>query len=136
MSDVRSIGSGNFFSQGLDGISHLAATETTKLPGQHELAPAEQAKRPLLEELLALPNIESFLEEAIRPDLNDPDLLMPGNFKKAHDAVLQGLQQAAEEAHSSDPDGAKVLNRAIRVLSDDQALREQIRAYCSALFQG
>jgi type III secretion protein X len=135
MSDVR-IGSGNFFKQGLDGISHLAATETTTLPGQQDLAPADQAKRPLLEELLALPNMESFLEEAIRPDLNDPDLLMPGNFKKTHDAVLQGLQQGAEDARSSDPDGAKVLNRAIRVLNDDKALRDLVHDYCNALHQG
>lgn len=135
MSDVR-IGSGNFFSQGLDGISHLAATETTTLPGQHDLTPAEQAKRPLLEELLALPNMESFLEEAIRPDLNDPDLLMPGNFKKTHDAVLQCLQQSAEEIRSNDPDGAKVLNRAIRVLSDDKALRDLVHDYCNTLHQG
>ena len=135
MSDVR-IGGGNFFSQGLDGISHLSATETTTLPGQHALTPAEQAKRPLLEELLALPNMESFLEEAIRPDLNDPDMLIPGNFKKAHDAVLQCLQHAAEEMRSNDPEGAKVLNRAVRVLNDDRVLRDLVHDYCSALHQG
>lgn len=135
MSDVR-IGSGNFFSQGLDGISHLAATETSSLPGQHDLAPAEQAKRPLLEELLALPNMESYLEEAIRPDLNDPDLLMPGNFQKTHDAVMKCLEQAVEERRSVDPEGAKVLNRASRVLGDDKALRELVHDYCAALHQG
>ena len=135
MPDVR-IGSGNFFSQGLDGISHLGANEMVSLPGQYDLAPAEQGRRPQIEELLALPNMASYLEASICPDLHDPDLLMPGNFRKSHEGVLACLQQAAETARSADPDGAKVLNRAIRVLTDEKVNRDLVHDYCNALHQG
>lgn len=135
MPDVR-IGSGNFFSQGLDGISHLGSNEMATLPGQYDLAPAEQGRRPQLEEMLALPNMESYLEAAIRPDLHDPDLLMPANFRKSQEGVLKCLQQASEAARSSDPECAKLLNRAIRVLTDEKANRELVHDYCNALHQG
>ena len=135
MSDVR-IGSGNFFAQGIDGISHVSAAQVAKLPEQHELTPAEQARRPMLDELLALPNMASFLQQAIRPQLGNGDLLLPGNFQRAHDATLETLRQAADGARDSDPEALKQFNRAIRILQDEKSMRDLINDYRNALHKG
>ena len=135
MSDVR-IGSGNFFSQGIDSISHVSASQISGLPEQRELTPAEQTQRPMLDALLALPNMESFLQQSIRPDLGSGELLMPANFQRAHDSTLKTLQQAADEVRTSDPDALKQLNRAIRVLQDEKSMRDLINDYRNALHKG
>ncbi|WP_263768601.1 hypothetical protein [Propionivibrio soli] len=135
MSDVR-IGSGNFFSQGIDSISHVAASQIGGLPEQQELTPAEQTQRPLLDTLLALPNMESFLADSIRPELDSGELLLPANFQRAHDSTLRALQDAADKVRESDPDALKLFNRAARLLGDEKALRDLLNDYRTALHKG
>jgi hypothetical protein len=135
MTDFR-IGGGDFFARGLEGVSHLAANQDRGLPEQRKLTPADQMQRPQFEEMLALPNMASFLEKSIQPDLNDPDLLQPVNFQKAHDEALQAIAGAAERMQASDPDGAKIIRRAQRVLTDDKELRQLVHDYRNALHAG
>lgn len=135
MPDLR-IGGGDFFARGLDGISHMSVTEARGLPDPHELAPADQAQRPQLDQLLALPNIESFLEDSLRPELDDPDLLTPTRFHEVQTAVQTQIEARAEALRASDPEGAKVLARAGRLLADELNLRELLQMYRSSLYQG
>lgn len=134
MSDLR-IGVNNFFDRGLDDITYASAAQKTGLPEQSELPPAEMRSQ-MLNQILNLPNIETFLDDAIRPDIEDREQLMPGKFRQTLDAALGDLGQSAESMQGSDPEGAKVLNRAIRVLREDAGLRELVQMYRSAIHQG
>lgn len=134
MSDMK-IGVNDFFERGLDNITYANTTEVTNLPPQSELAPAEMRSQ-MLAQLLSLPNIASFLEEAIRPDIEDREQLVPGRFRQALTATLSALNESAEALQESDPEGAKLLNRAIRVLREDASLRELVQMYRSAVHQG
>ena len=135
MSDFR-VGSGLFFDRGIDKITFRGYESTEGLPDQRQLTPADQTHRPQLDQLLHMPNMESFLEEAIRPEFDDRDLLAPGNFRQAMDNALTNIRQAADERQSADPDGAKVLNRAGRLLNEEVNLRDLLQMYRSVLFQG
>ncbi|HSV44214.1 MAG TPA: hypothetical protein VLJ58_00365 [Ramlibacter sp.] len=135
MSDFR-IGSGPFFERGIDKITFKAGESLQGLPEQRELTPADHAQRPQLEQLLSMPNLETFLEEAIRPDFEDRDLLAPGKFRQAMDETMATIRQAAETMRNADPDGAKVLNRAGRLLGEEVNLRELLQMYRSVLYQG
>ncbi|MBS1196621.1 MAG: hypothetical protein H6R18_406 [Proteobacteria bacterium] len=135
MSDVR-IGSGNYFNTGLVGISYVGVTETQGLPEQQELAPADHAQRPQLDQLLAMPNIESFLEESVRPELEDSDMLTPGKFHQVMESVRTFIGQSVEAMQGNDPEGAKILNRASRLLNEEGDLRALLQMYRTALQQG
>lgn len=139
MNDLR-IGTGAFFDRGIDSITFKAGDATTNalaLASQKDLPPSDQISRPQLEQLLAMPNLESFLEDAIRPELADRELLMPGKFRQTLERALVHLQQAGSERQSSgDTEGAKVINRASRLLTEEAGLRELVQMYRSALYQG
>ena len=135
MSDFR-VGSGLFFDRGIDKITFRGHESAEGLPDQRQLTPADQTQRPQLDQLLHMPNMESFLEETIRPEFDDRDLLAPGNFRQAMDNALTNIRQAADERQSADPDGAKVLNRAGRLLNEEVNLRDLLQMYRSVLFQG
>lgn len=134
MSDLK-IGVKDFFERGLDTITHATSTDVTKLPPQSELAPAEMRTQ-LLAQLLKLPDIAEFLHDAIQPDIEDREQLSPGRFGQMLTTTLGALTQSAEEMQPVDPEGAKTLNRAIRVLREDASLRELIQMYRSAVHQG
>lgn len=135
MSDFR-IGSGPFFDRGIDSITFQGGEALQGLPPQHELTPADRAERPQLEQLLALPNMDAFLEDSIRPELNDRDLLLPTHFRKALDGARGALMQAAQDRQEADPAAAKTLSRAVRLLGDEIGLHDLITMYRSALYQG
>jgi type III secretion protein X len=139
MNDLR-IGTGAFFDRGIDSITFKAGdahTNALSLASQKDLPPSDQISRPQLEKLLDMPNLESFLEDAIRPDLADRELLMPGKFRQTLDSTLSHLQKAGNERQSSgDAEGAKVINRASRLLAEEASLRELVQMYRSALYQG
>jgi type III secretion protein X len=46
------------------------------------------------------------------------------------------LGHAAQERQSTDPDAAKALNRAVRLLNEEVALRDLLAMYRSVLYQG
>lgn len=139
MNDLR-IGTGAFFDRGIDSITFKAgdtATGALSLASQKDLPPSDQISRPQLEQLLAMPNLESFLEDAIRPELADRELLMPGKFRQTMESTLNHLQQAGTEHQGSgDAEGAKVIHRASRLLTEEAGLRELVQMYRSALYQG
>lgn len=135
MSDFR-IGSGPFFDRGIDSITFKSGEAVQGLPPPHELTPADHAERPRLEQLLALPGMDAFLEDAIRPDLDNRDLLLPTHFRQALDGARGAFAQVAKERQESDPDAARVLNRATRLLGEEASLRDLLAMYRSVLFQG
>ena len=135
MNDLR-IGTGAYFDRGIDSITFKGGESLQGLPDQHELTPADHAQRPQLEALLAQANTDSFLEESIRPELDDRDLLLPGKFRQAMEGALNTLRNAVQEKQAQNPDTAKELNRAVRLLNDEVGLRDLLQMYRSALYQG
>lgn len=135
MSDFR-IGSGKFFDRGIEKITFRSLDVVEGLPDLFELTPGEHARRPMLDQLLALRNLESLLEEAVVPDVDDLDLFLPGAFRQAMERVLTTLRQASERRRSADPQVARRLDRAVRLLSEEADLRELLAMYRAALLKG
>jgi len=135
MDNLR-VGPGAYFDRGIDSITFKGGEALQGLPDQHELTPAEHAQRPQLEALLTQANTDTFLEESIRPELDDRDLLLPGKFRQAMDGTLSTLREAVQAQQGQDSDTAKLLNRAVRLLNDEVGMRDLLQMYRSALYQG
>lgn len=131
MSDMRI--SGLAFDRGIDAISY-AGKETTgqQLPDRQDLAPSSDGVRAQLAQLLDKPNTDRFLNEALKPAVENRDLLMPGRFSQAMNEALADLSTAAEQGG----DDARILNRAVRLLKEESGLRDLVTMYRSALYQG
>jgi type III secretion protein X len=135
VSDFR-IGSGKFFDRGIEKITFRAMDVVEGLPDLFELTPAERARRPMLDQLLALRNLETFLDESVQPDVDDLDLLLPGAFRQAMERMLATLRQASDRRRSADPQVARRLDRAVRLLAEEADLRELLAMYRAALLKG
>lgn len=135
MSDLR-IGKGLFFERGIEKITFESLDAIRGLPDQRELPPADDVRRPMLDQLLAMHNLESFLEEAIRPDFVDRDLLAPVRFRQVMADTRAGFEEAAARRQAGDPRAARVLERAGRLLGEEVNLRELLQMYRAALLQG
>jgi len=135
VSDFR-VGAGVFFDKGIDSITFKGGEAAQGLPDQRELTPADHAERPQLDQLLAMPNLDDFLDQATRPELANRDLLMPTRFRQVMDSTQATLRQAVAEAQDSAPESAKLLNRAVRLLNEEGALRDLVQMYRSVLYQG
>lgn len=135
MSDLR-IGAGVYFERGIDSITFKSAELAQGLPDPRELTPTDNTQRPQLESLLSQPSTDSFLEESIRPALDDRDLLLPVKFRQAMDSALGTLREEAQARQADNPESARQLNRAVRLLNEEVGLRDLLQMYRSALYQG
>lgn len=135
MADFR-IGSGPFFDRGIDDVVFKGSESAQGLPDQRQLTPAERTEGQALEQLLARPDFDSFLDDSIRPTLQDRDLLLPTQFRNALEGTLSALTDAATTAAVVEPEDGKVLNRAVRLLNEEVNLRDLLQMYRSALYQG
>lgn len=122
------------FDHGIDAIVYARKDETNAqgLPERRNLLPSDGNVRAQLSELLEKPNTERFLEDALRPDIGDRDLLMPSQFAEAMKEALRELAALAEGGAGD----SRVLNRAVRLLKEETNLRELVAMYRSALYQG
>lgn len=135
MSDMRI--SGFAFDRGLDGISYAGREAAGQhLPERQELAPPADGVKAQLAQLLDTPNTDRYLDSQLRPTLANRDLLLPGKFAQALQATLDGLSAAAEQSQDRNPEDARALNRAVRLLKDEAGLRDLVAMYRSALYQG
>ncbi len=121
------------FDRGIDSISYATREAAPQnLPDRQNLAPATEGVRAQLAQLLDQPNTSDFLEQALRPLVDNRELLMPARFNAALSDALNALGQAAEAG----TDDARVLNRAVRQLKEETGLRELVSMYRNALYQG
>lgn len=135
MSDMRI--SGFAFDRGLDGISYAGREAAGQhLPERQELTPPADGVKAQLAQLLDTPNTDRYLDNQLRPTLANRDLLLPGKFAQALQATLDGLSAAAEQSQDRNPEDARTLNRAVRLLKDEAGLRDLVAMYRSALYQG
>jgi len=123
------------FDYGIGDIVYAGKDDSVEgLSDRRNLPPTDDNMRARLSQLLEKPNTESFLQEALRPEIGDRDLLMPSQFADVLREALKSLALAGQ----SPPWGgdARVLNRAQRLLKEETNLRELVTMYRSALYQG
>jgi type III secretion protein X len=122
------------FDHGIDTITYAHKDEQVarSLPERRNLMPSDDPVRAQLTQLLEKPNIGHFLEDALRPDIGDRDLLMPSEFAEALREALKALAGMAETGGGD----SRVLNRAVRLLKEETNLRDLVAMYRSALYQG
>ena len=122
------------FDHGIDTIVYARKNEQTApgLPERRNLTPTEDPVRAQLTQLLEKPNTGRFLEDALRPDIGNRDLLMPSEFAEALREALKSLAGLAESGGGD----SRVLNRAVRLLKEETNLRDLVAMYRSALYQG
>lgn len=106
--------------------------ERLAVGGQY--APAYSPMRQRLDQLYAMPNLDDYLIEEMAPAVGEGSLLLPHRFAQGLQAALTLLER--EAARDEQKRHARVLQRAIDVLSDQLALRDLLRAYVSALYKG
>ncbi len=135
MPEIR-IGEGLFFERGIDRIVVREGESSPSLPDPSRLAPSEHAGDSHLERLLRGPGFESFIDDALRPHLSDRGLLLPAAFRQALEGAVGVLRQRAAVVKDPRSREARVLQRAVRLLSEEQELRDLVRMYCSSLYQG
>jgi len=122
------------FDYGIDDIVYARRNESSaqSLPERRNLVPSDDNVRAQLSQLLEKPNTERFLEEALRPEIGNRDLLMPSQFAEAMKEALRELAALADGGAGDN----RVLNRAVRLLKEETNLRELVAMYRSALYQG
>lgn len=135
MSDLR-LGNGLFFEKGIDSITTKGREQVQGLPDLFELPPSGSVQPQMLEQMLALPNLESYLDDCTRPELDDRELLLPGPFAEALDSTREMLRRNSQERQAVDPEAARDMARAERVLNDEHGLRDLLRMYRSSLYRG
>lgn len=123
------------FDRGIDRITHAQQEHATSMPERSAAPPPDIGGRAQLDLLLQQPSMDNRLDAALRPRIEDRALLLPGRFQAALDDALQHLRQAAQD--SVDASGqTRTLNRAARLLNEESQLRDLVRMYRSALYQG
>lgn len=121
-----------FFARGIETITHRARPtdhELSELPGLQRLAPPDWQSPPALDQLLAGHALDRQIDEAIRPAISEPELLLPRAFARALAHAQQTLERASERhGHPA------VLDRAGQVLAQEHEWRELARTYREALY--
>ena len=122
------------FDRGIDNIVFARKEDQAaqELPERRNLTPSDDNVRPQLSQLLEKPNTVRFLEEELRPQIDDRDLLMPTRFADTLKDVLKDLTAQADAGVGD----SRVINRAVRVLKEETSLRELVALYRNALHQG
>jgi hypothetical protein len=102
--------------------------EPAYLPEAADLYPVELPAAARTDALLRPPSIDDWLHAAFRPDIADPMLLLPGNFREALQRALTQLKNAKKTKGST-------AWHALEVLNVEEDLRDLLDYYRHALFQ-
>lgn len=81
---------------GLEGISYTRGNTRPTLPRDRDLRPSGVGRRPQLEALLEMPNLDSYLRDALMPALNHPELLNRVQFERTLDRLYERLHTLIE----------------------------------------
>lgn len=122
-----------FFARGIEAITHRerpGQLDLPELPELQRLAPPEHQRQPALQALLAGHALDGYVSAAIYPQVQEPDLLLPRPFNRALESAYQTVRRASERHGRSE-----VLERAVRILAEEQEWRELARAFREALYQ-
>jgi len=121
------------FDHGIESIvHHRGDPDTPQLPQRRDVSPAADAAQTKLAALLDRPTLDGLLDQWVDPGIADDTLTRPAPFRQRLEDTAVWLDDCAQR----DPDNAKIINRALRVISDERNLRDLLGANRAALFQG
>lgn len=120
------------FDRGIERIVAADELPPAALPSGQSLPPADLGVQAQLDQLLAMPRLDDFLDAALRPDFSQRDILTPARFRQ----VLDGTATALKALADSEPHLARPLARAARQLQEEAGLRDLLQMYRSVLLQG
>ena len=131
MPDLRV--NGLTFERGIEDIAYARKeTGSGHLPERQNLPPSSEGVTAQLAKLLDKPGVGTFLQDALRPEIGNRELLTPVGFSRSLADALASLTAAAEQGGAD----SRALNRAVRLLKEETGLRELVAMYRSALYQG
>ena len=105
------------FHTGITGTTRTRGDNANHLPAQSDLLPAEAGVHSHLEALFGQPNLDDFLLDTIKPQLRQPGLLMPAQFRKVLDGAEASLAARAQDRHQA-PAEARTARNAAKVLGE------------------
>ena len=129
--DIRTHSQQLALDHGLDRIIQ-GEDQTPLLPEQRSITPVDTEAVGQLDRLFQQSSLEDLLEQAVRPEISNRELLSPGAFRDALDRAHDVLREHATQ----DEEGARLLNRCARLLKDEFELRDLVAMYRGALYQG
>jgi hypothetical protein len=133
MADANRINGKLFFQRGIDAV--LVQTNATQsLPDQSRLAPADRAEGQMLERLLGRSGLDALLDKLVSPDIVDRNILLPGRFRELLDEAHAVVRSNASDLVSKDPESAKILARADRLLNQMEQLDNLLGMYSRSLY--
>ncbi len=124
-----------FFDKGVSLVTTRHEDAIQSLPPRQELTPTDYDDRAMLDRVLALPDMASYLDSAIRPTVGDRSLLSPGRFRNVLESAAQSLAQASRKTGVQTP-STQALNKANRLLLEEMGLRDLLGMYRSLVYQG
>ena len=130
------IGHSPYFARGIESIVTGDPKAASHLPETRKLLPLEDAGRSMLDKLLTAPTYDAFLDEAIRPVVDDLAQLSPRGFTEGLSAARTALARAGERIEDARSPDARVLARAQRLLDEHLELRALAQMYANALVAG
>ncbi|MFY8102763.1 MAG: hypothetical protein ACOVK6_01580 [Ramlibacter sp.] len=124
-----------FYARGIERIIPDGEAYASSLPELLSLPPTTQpGGASHLDRLLRVPSFQDVVEEALRPHVEDPDLLRPGTFTRALEAARRVLQARTQDSETPEAGHSRSLERAIALLDEEQALRALAHHYRTALY--
>ena len=133
MAGLSSLGNTYALNQGVIPMDDQVGVRPDALPMQRKMSPPDLSFQPQVELLLEQPSAETTLEHWTRLDLDDPDLLEPGEFE---DVLLQALQTVKLALRSATADEATALKRMDRLGGEVLEMRGMFDAMRRALYAG
>lgn len=135
------LGSHLAFDRGIDLVTYIRHENGEKLPLRQEGAPSELGGRPQLEALLDQPTLDQFLEDSLRPQLENRELMVPSRFQSVLESLHTALsarleEESGDKSESLQAEDKRVVQRAVRLLKSEQDLRSLVHMYRSVLYQG
>jgi len=126
------------FDRGIDSVVYARREDFSSLPQIQESAPTERVSQSQVDTILNMPSLNDALDEAIRPQLQNRELMSPKRFRQRLDSVCARLRDAAAgmESDGSAAERLRLINRATRLLNEECSLRDLVQMYRSVLYQG
>ncbi len=118
-------------SSGIDRIQRHRQSPIS-LPEHLPLRPPEVHEQPRLERLFALPSIDDFIAQRLRPEVLDSEILSPAYFR----TVLSQTRASLRGYAKKHPRSARRFGRLALLLDEETGLLELLQMYRSALLQG
>lgn len=102
------------------------------LPEHLPLRPSEVHEQPRLERLFALPSIDDFIAQRLRPEIIEAEILSPAHFRFVLNQTRASLRGYAKKH----PRSARRFGRLALLLDEETNLLDLLQMYRSALLQG